>query len=53
MKNLVKLSLLIICIIVPSGAYNLVETMAGKTFFDHFTFFTGNDPTHGYVDYVG
>ncbi|CAM0140376.1 hypothetical protein VKS41_006384 [Umbelopsis sp. WA50703] len=33
-------------------AYSLVDTYSGSTFFDAFTFFTGADPTNGFVDYV-
>lgn len=34
-----------------SSAYGLVQTYAGSNFFDGFDFFTGNDPTHGFVQY--
>jgi len=33
-------------------AYNLVDSFNGTTFFNNFNFFTGADPTHGYVYYA-
>lgn len=40
--------------LVRSGLaiYNLAEDYSGNSFFDKFDFFTGDDPTHGYVNYV-
>ena len=40
--------------LVSLGAaqYNLVEDFFSGNFFDHFTFYTGADPTAGWVDYV-
>ncbi|CAD6916401.1 unnamed protein product [Tilletia controversa] len=35
-----------------SGKYNLIKSYEGKTFFKDMMFFTGNDPSHGSVDYV-
>nr|ADK55597.1 beta-1,3-1,4-glucanase [Paecilomyces sp. 'thermophila'] len=36
-----------------AAAYHLVDDYGrGNGFFDKFNFFTGDDPTHGYVDYV-
>ncbi|KAL9060344.1 MAG: hypothetical protein Q9162_000748 [Coniocarpon cinnabarinum] len=32
--------------------YNLVDHRQGSNFFDGFDFFTGGDPTHGFVNYV-
>jgi beta-glucanase (GH16 family) len=32
--------------------YKLSVMMNGSTFLDNFNFFTDNDPTHGYVNYV-
>lgn len=35
-----------------ANAYSLVETYDSTNFFDEFTFYTGADPTDGYVTYV-
>ncbi len=32
--------------------YKLQSNMTGSSFFDYFDFFTDDDPTHGYVNYV-
>ncbi|KAH7318412.1 family 16 glycoside hydrolase [Stachybotrys elegans] len=32
--------------------YSLVETYEGESFFDNWDYFTGYDPTHGFVHYV-
>lgn len=32
--------------------YALASTWNGNAFYDAFNFFTGNDPTHGYVDFL-
>jgi hypothetical protein len=32
--------------------YRLVQDYSGTGFFNNFNFFTGNDPTNGYVNYV-
>jgi len=37
---------------VASGSYVLTDNFSGTTFFNNFIFFTGDDPTDGYVDYV-
>ena len=34
------------------NAYSLVETYDATNFFNEFSFFTGTDPTNGFVDYV-
>lgn len=33
------------------GAYKLIADYSGQGFFDHFTAFTGDDPTNGFVKY--
>ncbi|OJZ92578.1 glycoside hydrolase family 16 protein, partial [Aspergillus luchuensis CBS 106.47] len=37
---------------LSSAAYTLQDEYSGDSFFDGFTFFTGADPTNGFVDYV-
>ncbi|KAF2870136.1 putative endo-1,3(4)-beta-glucanase [Massariosphaeria phaeospora] len=32
--------------------YQLQDTYTGDNFFSHFSYFTGDDPTHGFVHYV-
>jgi hypothetical protein len=34
------------------GGYSLRYNFAGTGFFDNFDFWTWDDPTHGYVNYV-
>ena len=34
------------------SAYTLKYNYAGTNFFDNFDFWSADDPTHGYVDYV-
>ena len=34
------------------GAYSLVKSYCSGSFFDQFNFFTGEDPTHGFVEYI-
>jgi hypothetical protein len=34
-----------------AAAYSLVDTYDASNFFSSFNFFTGGDPTHGYVNY--
>jgi hypothetical protein len=34
-----------------AATYNLVDTYNSGNFFSSFSFFTGSDPTHGYVSY--
>jgi hypothetical protein len=37
----------------PAASYSLVKSYCnGGSFFDEFNFFTGDDPTHGFVQYV-
>jgi len=35
-----------------ASAYKLVDNYTGNNFFNQFQFFTGGDPTHGYVTYL-
>ncbi|KAI9744151.1 MAG: hypothetical protein M1818_002303 [Claussenomyces sp. TS43310] len=37
---------------VTGATYELQDTYAGPSFFDAFNFFTGHDPTNGFVSYV-
>ncbi|KAH8762684.1 beta-1,3-1,4-glucanase, partial [Hyaloscypha sp. PMI_1271] len=37
---------------VASATYQLDARFSGATFFDNFNFFTGRDPTNGFVTYV-
>ena len=34
------------------AGYTLVDDYSGSGFFDNFDFFTGHDPTNGFVNYV-
>ncbi|RMZ91654.1 hypothetical protein DV736_g1089, partial [Chaetothyriales sp. CBS 134916] len=36
----------------PTTLYKLDTEYSGSSFFDGFNFFTGADPTHGFVDYL-
>lgn len=47
-------SLFLLWLASPAAAqkYNLVENWQGKNFIDYFKFYTGADPTNGYVNYV-
>lgn len=36
----------------PPLSYSLVKSYSGGSFFDQFNFFTGDDPTHGFVEYI-
>ena len=38
---------------IASAQYTLQDTFDTSNFFDSFSFFTGSDPTNGFVDYVG
>jgi hypothetical protein len=42
----------LLCVLGSTNAYKLVDTFDSTNFFDEFSFFTGTDPTQGYVDYV-
>lgn len=36
---------------LAASDYNLVDNYNSNNFFDNFNFFTGSDPTHGFVSY--
>lgn len=38
--------------LATAESYNLVTTYDYTNFFEDFTFYTGDDPTHGFVDYL-
>jgi len=40
------------CCLYVQAAYKISNNYEGTTFFDTWNFFTGGDPTHGYVNYV-
>lgn len=54
--QLTNLCILAAVVVQPSNAnltsWNKVEMMKGTSFWDHFSFFTAPDPTHGYINYV-
>jgi hypothetical protein len=37
---------------VEARGYTLNQSYVGSSFFDNFNFYTGDDPTHGYVDFI-
>jgi hypothetical protein len=46
------LLLLLACIYVCEAAYTIQSNFSGSTFFSNWQFFTDNDPTHGYVNFL-
>jgi len=44
--------LLALLLVSSVSGYTLKLMASGSTFFDNFDFFTGGDPTHGFVNYV-
>jgi len=52
MKGIISLLLLGVCLVCLSQGYSLTIEYSGSNFFNGWDFFTGGDPTHGYVDYV-
>lgn len=45
----IPLLLINVAIAQSSTSYVLEDTVSGNDFFDYFDFFTGEDPTHGFV----
>jgi hypothetical protein len=39
-------------LVAAEGAYYLKDDVRGSSFFNYFNFYTGNDPTHGTVNFV-
>jgi hypothetical protein len=52
MKVTAMLLLGLVFIYYAQGAYQIDSNWQGSSFFNGWDFFTGNDPTHGTVDYV-
>jgi len=52
MRNPSLLLVLLLALVLPSLAYRLVSNYSGNNFFSGFQYFTGPDPTHGYVYYA-
>eukprot|EP01089_Gocevia_fonbrunei_P014312 TRINITY_DN3896_c0_g1_i1.p1 TRINITY_DN3896_c0_g1~~TRINITY_DN3896_c0_g1_i1.p1 ORF type:complete len:313 (+),score=67.57 TRINITY_DN3896_c0_g1_i1:198-1136(+) len=50
--NAIKLLLVLVCATVCYCAYHEVDHFSGNTFFNGWSFFDGDDPTQGYVNYV-
>jgi len=50
--NCFTLILVVVLISVGVEGYSLRSNWTGSSFFNNFNFFTENDPTHGYVNYV-
>lgn len=46
------LSFALVSLLKFGNAYRLVSTFDSTNFFNGFSFFTGTDPTEGFVDYV-
>jgi len=45
-------TLLLSLLTLSLAEYTQTDYWAGKTFYDNFNFFSGNDPTNGYVDFT-
>ncbi|KAL2391657.1 hypothetical protein RJ035_000105 [Blastomyces gilchristii] len=39
-------------VVFSQAAYTLIDDYTARTFFQAFDFFSGDDPTHGYVNYL-
>ncbi|TVY62767.1 putative endo-1,3(4)-beta-glucanase, partial [Lachnellula suecica] len=50
-------TLFLFSILSPGGQatsiYNLDTSLSGQSFFEGFDFYTGSDPTHGFVNFLG
>jgi len=54
-NNMIKLIVVVLCLsafVAFASGYGLVHNYTGSNFFNDFDFFTGGDPTHGYVYYA-
>jgi len=45
-------AVLLAALVAHAHAYSLQSNFSGANFFDNFNFWTGDDPTHGYVNFV-
>ncbi|KAJ5155646.1 concanavalin A-like lectin/glucanase domain-containing protein [Penicillium capsulatum] len=52
MANYDMVIIWVLCIQIVAGLYTIHEEFEPSTFFESFDFFTAEDPTHGFVDYV-
>lgn len=50
--SLVVALVALMAIEAEGAGYRLSYDFSGKSFFDNFDFWTADDPTHGYVNYV-
>ena len=50
--SFIPLSFALLSLLKFGNAYTLVATFDSTNFLDEFSFFTGADPTEGFVDYV-
>jgi hypothetical protein len=50
--SFIPLSFALLSLFKIGNAYTLVATYDSTNFFEEFSFFTGTDPTEGFVDYV-
>lgn len=51
-RSFIPLGFALLSLFKFGNAYTLVSTFDSTNFFDEFSFFTGADPTDGFVDYV-
>ena len=50
--SLTPLNFALLSVSSIANGYTLVSSFDSANFFDEFSFFTGTDPTNGFVDYV-